>query len=179
MFGNIFKSKPKKQKATKQEMPDLFHCFCNDLAKTFLSEHSTKKLNFRLNHLSEADYNTATFSVISFFDSVIMYALYTKQWGDVVTGYKALRGKHLSTIMPEDQAAKYFDRTDRICLSLKRDIEKKKTLPETAIGITAITTEHYQSKELTELRPAMDAFIAAIISSVIVETYSFLDTWEV
>ncbi|MGD9642971.1 MAG: hypothetical protein AB7V08_09555 [Elusimicrobiales bacterium] len=179
MFGDLFKAKPKKQKATKEEMPELFHCFCNDLAKTFLSEHSTKKLNFPLNHLSESDYDSATFAVIAFFDSVIAYALYTKQWGDVVTGYKTLRKKHLATIMPETQIVSYFERTDRICLSMKRDIEDKKSVPETATGIAAIATEHYQSKELIELRPAMATFIAAILPSVIVETYKFIDAWEV
>lgn len=179
MFGNLFKSKPQKQKATKAEMPDLCHCFCNDLAKTFFSEYSLKKLTFQLDHLNESDRDAVTFSIIVFFDAVIAYALYTKQWGDVVMGYKALRGKHLDTIMPGDQAAKYFDRTDRVCLSMKADIEKKNSIPETSMGIVAITTEHFQSKELIEMRPAMQAFITAILSSVIVETYGFLDRWEV
>jgi len=179
MFGNLFKGKPKKQKATKAEMPDLFHCFCNDLIKTFLSEYSLKKLTFQLDHLNESDRETVTFSIVAFFDAVIAYALYTKQWGDVVMGYKALRGKHLDTIMSSDQVAKYFDRTDRVCLSMKTDIEKKNSFPVTSIGIVAITTEHYQSNELIEMRTAMQTFIAAILSSVIVETYGFLDAWDV
>lgn len=179
MFGDMFKSKPKRQKATKAEMPDLCHCFCNDLSKTFFSEYSVKKLAFHLDHLNESDRETVIFSIIAFFDAMISYALYTKQWGDVVMGYKALRGKHLDTIMPSDQAAKYFDRTDRVCLSMKADIEKKNSIPETSEGIVTIATEHFQSKELIEMRPAVQAFITAILSSVIVETYGFLDRWEV
>lgn len=179
MFGNLFKSKHKKQKAIKEEMPDLFHCFCNDLVKTFLPEHSTNKLMLQLDHLNESDYDAVTFSVIAFFDAVIVYALYTKQWGDVVKGYKALREKHVATIMTSEQAAKYFERTDRICLSLKADIEKTTSIPLTAVGVVTIATEHYQSKDIIDMRPAMQTFIAAIFKSVIVKTYDFIDAWEV